>query len=76
MNKDIILLDEIMSFKNKDDIKERRFFWLYPFTNENIKAYYKYIDFESAYNIQTRKKYGFSGNNKDLVLLTKNKKQN
>ena len=35
---------------------------------------YEYIDFESAYNIQTRKKYGFSGNNKDLVLLTKKKK--
>lgn len=46
MTKDIKLLDEIMSYKNRKDVKDNRFFWIYPFTNENIKAYYSYIDFK------------------------------
>ena len=46
MKKDIMLLDETMNLKNIKDVKDRTFFWIYPFTNENIKAYYSYIDFK------------------------------
>lgn len=46
VNKDIKLLNEIMSYKNRKDVKDNRFFWIYLFTNENIKKYYSYIDFK------------------------------
>jgi len=47
MTKDIKFLDEIMSYKNRKDVKDNRFFWIYLFTNENIKAYYSNIDFNN-----------------------------
>ena len=46
MTKDIEFLDEIMNLKDRKEAKKKGFFWLYPFTNENIKAYYSYINFK------------------------------
>lgn len=47
MAKDMEFLDEIMNLKDRKEAKKKGFFWLYPFTNENIKAYYSYIDFKN-----------------------------
>lgn len=43
---DIKYLDRIMNIKSIDKLYENYFCWLYPFTNENIKAYYEKIDFK------------------------------
>ena len=45
MKKDIEYLDMIMNLSKKE-LYDNYFCWLYPFTNENIKAYYSYIDFK------------------------------
>jgi len=45
MHKDIKLLNEIISLREPNEVLKRKFFWLYPFTNENIKGYYSDIDF-------------------------------
>lgn len=47
MNDDIKLLDEIINLKDKKELLTRKFFWIYPFTNENIKSYYSIIDFQN-----------------------------
>ena len=38
------LVDEILDKKNKPD---GVFYWLYPFTNENINGYFSYINFQN-----------------------------
>jgi len=47
MDEDIKLLDEIINLKDKKELLRRKFFWIYPFTNENIKSYYSIIDFQN-----------------------------
>jgi len=46
MTKDIKFLDEIMNLRDRNEAQKKSFFWLYLFTNENIKAYYSYINFK------------------------------
>lgn len=45
MDKDIKLLNKVISFKYRE-LNKHYFSWLYPFTNENIHEYYKYIPFK------------------------------
>lgn len=45
--KDIEYLDKVINFRKKTDLYENRFFWIYPFTNENILGYYSNIDFSN-----------------------------
>ena len=45
MKKDIEYLDMIMNLSKKE-LYDNYFCWLYPFTNENIKAYYEKLDFK------------------------------
>lgn len=47
MEKEIILLKKIMNKKNKYEFRDKKFYWLYPFTNENIGGYYNRLDFEN-----------------------------
>lgn len=47
MNKEIEYLDKVINFRKKTDLYENRFFWIYPFTNENILGYYSNIDFSN-----------------------------
>lgn len=46
MHEDIEFLENIL-LNDKKDIKDNYFDHIYPFTNENISAYYKNIDFEN-----------------------------
>ena len=43
MDKDIEYLNKVMNKKSNNDY----FYWIYPFTNENIGGYYKDIDFNN-----------------------------
>lgn len=45
MNKDIEYLNKVIKYYTKKELMDNYFCWLYPFTTENIKGYYKYIDF-------------------------------
>lgn len=46
MEKDIIYLDRVLSFKSAKDLYNNYFCWIYPFTNENISGYYSKINFK------------------------------
>ena len=46
MYKDIMYLDKVMALKTKMDLYHNYFCWLYPFTNENIGAYFSKLDFK------------------------------
>lgn len=46
MDKDIKLLNRVISLKYRE-LNKHYFSWIYPFTNENISEYYKYIDFKN-----------------------------
>lgn len=46
MEKDIIYLDRVLSFKSVKDLYNNYFCWIYPFTNENISGYYSKINFK------------------------------
>ena len=43
---DIEYLDDIMNINKNQKLFDKCFFWLYPFTNENISGYYSNIDFK------------------------------
>lgn len=45
MNIDIKILNKVISLKYRE-LSINYFCWLYPFTNENINGYYKYINFK------------------------------